>query len=136
MGPVQENLMPPQKTRAIEPGCLRSNVHLEPGGECKLHPHFQTLAIRSIIQSQHRAMGSGNKVVAANEKDTVVIQRRCLRAARAIQPEETLTREMIAVLRPATPGAIMPYEIEAVIGTRALVPIAAGQELRWTMLGA
>ena len=43
---------------------------------------------------------------------------------------------MITVLRPATPGAIMPYEIESVLGTRALVSIAAGQELRWTMLGA
>ncbi len=82
-----------------------------------------------------RAMGSGNKVVAGNEQETVVIQRRCLRAARAIEPGTVLTREMIDVLRPAARGAIMPYEIEAVIGTKARTPIAAGQELRWTMLG-
>ena len=30
-----------------------------------------------------RALGSGNKLVADNERETVVIQRRCLRAARA-----------------------------------------------------
>ena len=41
-------------------------------------------------------------------------------ARRAIsRPARLFTREMIDVLRPATPGAIMPYEIEAVIGTRA-----------------
>ena len=32
-----------------------------------------------------------------------------------IEPGETLTREMISVLRPASRGAIMPYEIEQVV---------------------
>lgn len=82
-----------------------------------------------------RALGSGNKVVAANERETVVIQRRCLRAARAIQAGEVFTRDMIDVLRPAPEHAIMPYDIDSVIGTRALVAIEAGQELRWTLLG-
>jgi len=82
-----------------------------------------------------RALGSADKYVSANEQDTVIVQRRCLRAAREIRAGEVFTREMIAVLRPATPGAIMPYEIEAVIGTRALSDIKAGKELRWTDLG-
>jgi sialic acid synthase SpsE len=82
-----------------------------------------------------RALGSPDKVVAANEKDTVVVQRRCLRAARAIQAGEVLRREMISVLRPATPGAIPPYEIASVLGTRAIAIIPQGKELRWTDLG-
>ena len=83
-----------------------------------------------------RALGSTDKFVAENEQDTVVVQRRCLRAARDIQAGETLTREMIDVLRPATPGAILPYEIEAAIGTRALTDLPFGKELRWTDLGS
>jgi sialic acid synthase SpsE len=83
-----------------------------------------------------RALGSPNKQVAANEQDTVIVQRRCLRAARDIASGETLSRQMIDVLRPATPGAIMPFDLEAVIGTRAICNIAAGDALRWTMLGA
>ncbi|MGA9533274.1 MAG: N-acetylneuraminate synthase family protein, partial [Anaerolineales bacterium] len=51
-----------------------------------------------------RALGSPEKFVAGNERETVVIQRRCLRAAREIKPGEVLTREDIKVLRPATPG--------------------------------
>jgi N-acetylneuraminate synthase len=82
-----------------------------------------------------RALGSAQKFVAGNEQETVVIQRRCLRAAREIGAGEILTRELIAVLRPATRGAIPPYEIEAAVGTRALVEIPAGEALRWTMLG-
>ena len=83
-----------------------------------------------------RALGSPDKFVAGNEQQTAVVQRRCLRAARDIQPGETFTREMIDVLRPATPGAIKPDQIANVLGTRALAFIPAGKELRWTDLGA
>lgn len=82
------------------------------------------------------ALGSPEKRVAENERDTVVVQRRCLRAARPIRAGESLTRGDIDVLRPATPGAILPAEIDAVIGTRALLDIPAGDALRWTSLGA
>jgi len=82
-----------------------------------------------------RALGSANKTIAENEHDTVVVQRRCLRAAQDIKAGQTLTREMIDVLRPATPGAIMPYDIEQVVGRAARKDIPAGQELRWTQLG-
>lgn len=82
-----------------------------------------------------RALGSADKRVADNEQQTVVIQRRCLRASRDIPAGERFTREMIAVLRPAAVGAIRPYEIEAVIGKRALVNLPKGKELRWTDIG-
>ncbi len=82
-----------------------------------------------------RALGSGDKFVAGNETDTVIVQRRCLRAARDIKSGETLTREMIDVLRPATPDAILPPHIPEVVGTRALADIPKGKELRWTDLG-
>ncbi|HLO30456.1 MAG TPA: hypothetical protein VK249_15025 [Anaerolineales bacterium] len=45
------------------------------------------------------------------------------------------TRDMIDVLRPATPGAIKPDQIENVIGTKALHDFKYGQDLRWTDLG-
>ena len=82
-----------------------------------------------------RALGSADKFIAANEQQTAIVQRRCLRAARDIQAGETLTREMIDVLRPAAPGAIQPYEIEAAAGLKALVDIPCGKELRWEELG-
>ena len=82
-----------------------------------------------------RALGSSNKFVAGNEDETVVVQRRCLRAARDIQAGEIFEREMIDVLRPAVKGAVLPYEIPAVIGAKALQDIPAGMELRWTLLG-
>lgn len=82
-----------------------------------------------------RALGSPDKKIADNERETAIVQRRCLRAARPIQRGEVFTRDMIDVLRPATPGAIMPYEIEQVLGKKALVDLPAGKELRWVDLG-
>jgi N-acetylneuraminate synthase len=83
-----------------------------------------------------RALGSADKFIVGNEMDTQVVQRRCLRAAREIKAGETFTREMIDVLRPATPGAIKPDQIENVLGTKALADMPMGKELRWTDLGA
>ncbi len=83
-----------------------------------------------------RSLGSPDKFIAGNEQETAIIQRRCLRAARDIHAGEAFTREMIDVLRPATPGAIKPSEIPEVIGTKAMHDIPAGKELRWTDLGA
>lgn len=81
-----------------------------------------------------RALGGADKFICDNERQTAVVQRRCLRAARDIKAGEVFTREMIDVLRPATTGAIKPDQIEQVIGTKALTDLAYGQELRWTDL--
>jgi sialic acid synthase SpsE len=83
-----------------------------------------------------RALGTADKFIGGNEQETQIVQRRCLRAAREIKAGEVFTREMIDVLRPATPGAIKPDQIPNVIGTRALVDMPLGKELRWTDLGA
>lgn len=88
------------------------------------------------VRILERTFGSSEKFVAANEQDTVIVQRRCLRARRDIQAGEIFDQDMIDILRPATPGGIAPYHIEQVLGTRALVDISFGKELRWTDLGA
>lgn len=90
-----------------------------------------------MVENTHRleqALGSADKVVAGNEVDTVIIQRRCLRAARDIRSGEVMTRQMIDVLRPATPGAILPDQIGKAIGMKALADIPTGKELRWGIL--
>ena len=81
-----------------------------------------------------RAMGSPLKRVADNEKETVYVQRRCLRAARDIKEGEVLAREMIDVLRPAVPGAIQARQMNQVLGTKVVEDIPRGEAFRWEML--
>jgi sialic acid synthase SpsE len=103
------------------------------------HPFSMTPASwREMVdrtRELERALGSADKRIAGNEQQTAIVQRRCLRAARDIQAGEVFTRDMIHVLRPAAPGSIMPYEIQAVLGTQAVREIPFGRELRWTDLG-
>jgi N-acetylneuraminate synthase len=78
------------------------------------------------------ALGSTDKIIVENEQETSVIQRRCVRAARDLKAGEIITRDMLDVLRPATIGAIKPFEVENVIGTKVYIDIPAGKEIRWT----
>jgi sialic acid synthase SpsE len=80
------------------------------------------------------AMGDANKRVAENEGATLVVQRRCLRAARDLDAGVVLTRDMLDVLRPAPAEAIKPYEIEKVLGKRLNCLLKAGDALTWTNL--
>jgi N-acetylneuraminate synthase len=120
--------------RAVEKHFTDDNARQGPD-----HPFSMTPAgWREMVERTREleaAMGSAEKHVAENEVETVIVQRRCLRAARAIGAGEILDRQAIDVLRPATPGAIPPYEIESVVGARVLRDIGAGEALGWRMLG-
>ena len=120
--------------RVIERHFTDSNEREGPDHKFALNPEAWAHMVAET-RLLERALGSADKVITGNEQQTAIVQRRCLRAARQIQAGETFTREMIDVLRPATPGAIKPSEIEAVVGTKAIYDIPAGKELRWTDLG-
>ncbi len=121
--------------RVIERHFTDSNDREGPDHKFAMNPENWARMVEET-RLLERSLGSPDKFVAGNEVQTAVVQRRCLRAGRDIEPGEVLTREMIDVLRPATPGAITPDQVANVIGTRALNFIPAGKELRWTDLGA
>ena len=127
---------------AVALGARAVEKHLtdDNGREGPDHPFSMTPATwRDMVDRTREleaAFGSPEKRVAGNELDTVIVQRRCLRAARDIRAGDRLTRAMIDVLRPSPAGSIPPYELGAVVGTSAIVDIPVGEALRWTMLGA
>jgi sialic acid synthase SpsE len=82
------------------------------------------------------ALGGGDKRVEDNERETVVVQRRCVRSASALPAGTVLERRHLSVLRPATAGAIGAREVAAVIGMQLRSNLSAGNELRWTDLDA
>ncbi len=121
--------------RVIERHFTDSNAREGPDHKFAMNPESWARMVEET-RLLERSLGSPDKFIAANEVHTAIVQRRCLRAARTVRAGEVFTREMIDVLRPATPGAIRPHEISNVIGTRALHGIEQGQDLRWTDLGA
>ena len=80
------------------------------------------------------AMGDANKRIVENEGDTVVIQRRCMRAAQDIKAGDLLSEGMIEALRPAPRDGIFPYELDRLVGMRVAVDVPLGEYFRWGML--
>ena len=80
------------------------------------------------------AIGSPLKTVEENERETVVLQRRCLRAAVNLGPGTILRPEMLEALRPAPSDAVMPFDLPQVVGRTLIHDLPAGEYLRWTML--
>ena len=77
------------------------------------------------------ALGGADKRVEANEMETVVLQRRCLRAATDLKPGDVLDDTTVDVLRPATPGALRPNDLEKIRGRSLRRPLVYGQDITW-----
>ena len=80
------------------------------------------------------ALGSARKFVSANENETVVVQRRCLRAMRDLAAGTVLREDMLEALRPAPRDAIFPYDLSKVLGKKLTCDLPAGERLKWTSI--
>ena len=76
------------------------------------------------------SLGDGNKVIEENELETVVVQRRCIRAKREIRAGETITEEIIEMLRPCPEDGVPPYKLSDLIGKVTKETIKAGEHIR------
>jgi N-acetylneuraminate synthase len=81
------------------------------------------------------ALGDGVKRVEANERETVVVQRRCLRAKRDLPSGHVLTEEDLEPLRPAEPDGLPPYRSGEVVGRSLTADKPAGDAIRPRDLG-
>jgi len=81
-----------------------------------------------------RALGAGIKKVEDNERDTVVIQRRALRASCKLLAGHVLRSEDIEVLRPCPPDAIPPYLKSMVVGKTVREPMEQGDHFTFSKL--
>jgi sialic acid synthase SpsE len=102
------------------------------------HPFSMTPAAwREMVdrtRELENALGEAKKFVAENERDTVVVQRRSIRAATDMPAGQVLGRQHLDILRPAPRDAIFPYDIEKVVGMRLRQAVSAGDYFRWTDL--
>lgn len=80
------------------------------------------------------ALGPGEKRVMDNERETVVLQRRSIRASRPIAVGTEIGRADLTVLRPCPADALPPYWMDEVIGRIAGRDIEAGDCVRLTDL--
>ena len=75
------------------------------------------------------ALGESYKKIEENEKETVILQRRCLRLKHDVNEGEILHESDIEILRPAPLGAFLPYQLGYVIGKKILKDMKKGQAI-------
>jgi len=102
------------------------------------HPFSMTPATwRDMVDRTREleaALGHCAKTIAENERETVIIQRRCIRAARDLPAGTVLDRGSVEVLRPAPAGSIPPYQLPQVTGRKLRRALASGEYLAWPMI--
>jgi len=76
------------------------------------------------------ALGPEQKRVMDNEMQTLSVQRRAVRAARAISRGACINASELIVLRPCPSDALPPYRIDEVVGRTAVRDIAVGECVR------
>jgi sialic acid synthase SpsE len=80
------------------------------------------------------ALGNGIKKIEDNEKETVVVQRRSLRASADLSKAQVIKTGDFVALRPCPVDAMTPVGIEAIVGRTLRRDIPAGDYLRVTDL--
>lgn len=120
--------------RVIERHFTDSNDREGPDHKFAMNPANWAEMVQQV-RILERALGSTDKFVTGSEQETYVLQRRCLRAAREIKAGETFTAEMVEPLRPAAAGALMPWDLDDLVGKQALIDMPYGMDLRWENVG-
>jgi len=86
-------------------------------------------AMVDATQELDYALGNGIKRVEANERATVVVQRRSLCAARDLPAGTVLEADDLIPLRPCPPEAFLPYETDKLIGKTLKAELKHGQSI-------
>ena len=84
------------------------------------------------VREVEAALGDGRKIPVPAERNTAAVARRSLCAARDLPAGTVLAREMVVARRPGT--GLAPALLDAVVGRRLLVPVAAEELLAMSML--
>lgn len=80
------------------------------------------------------AMGDGVKRIEDNEKESLLVQRRCLRIDSAMKEGEIIKEENLISLRPISENGVNPYEKDNFIGKKITTDLGAGEHLTYKMI--
>lgn len=119
--------------RVIEKHFTDDNTREGPDHKFALTPDSWKAMVQAARELE-MALGSAEKLVAENERESLVVQRRCLRASKDIKAGTTITETMVEALRPAPADGIPPYQLDQVVGKKLRRDMLAGQHFSWGIL--
>ena len=79
-----------------------------------------------------RSLGVEVKKVEDNEKETVILQRRSIRANKDLLAGNVICENDLEFLRPCPKDALPPYELKKIIGKKLEKSVKSGDCIKWT----
>ena len=116
--------------RVVEKHFTDNNTRKGPDHKFSMNPSSWKLMVKETRRLE-LALGDGLKKVEENEKETFLVQRRCVRAKHNIKSGTILKKKMLIVLRPNTKRSVQPDEIYNVINRKINKDIQIGEEILW-----
>ena len=114
--------------RVIEKHFTDDNKREGPDNAFAMNPiTWREMVDRS--QELLNALGDGVKRVEENEKDSKIVQRRCLRVNKDCKKGDIIEDKDLISLRPISPGGVDPFKKPEFIGKRIKRSIEAGEHL-------
>ena len=77
------------------------------------------------------SLGGEEKKIERNELETVILQRRAIRASKNLEAGETINEKNIISLRPCPGNGILPYEKEKILNKKIKKNISKGDIIKW-----
>ncbi|MEK9568707.1 MAG: N-acetylneuraminate synthase family protein [Alphaproteobacteria bacterium] len=114
--------------RVVEKHFTDDNERIGPDHKFALNPMDWSEMVKRSRELE-LSLGDGIKRVESNEKETVIIQRRAVRARRKINQGEQITVNMVECLRPCPADALSASDFNCIIGKTAKRDIVAGEHL-------
>lgn len=119
--------------RMVEKHFTDNNNRIGPDHKFSMNPiSWKEMVDRS--RELESSLGDGNKKVERNELETVVLQRRAIRAKVKLNKGDKISYDNLISLRPCPKKGIMPFEIKKIIGKTLKKNIEKGDLIKWTDL--
>ena len=116
--------------RVIEKHFTDDNSRTGPDHKFSMNPKsWIDMVARS--RELESALGDGIKKIEDNELETVVLQRRAIRAKRDLSRGEFISENSVEFLRPCPENAIDPYDLNKILNKKIVSPIIKGDVIRW-----
>lgn len=75
------------------------------------------------------SLGDGVKRIEDNEKQSLIVQRRSIRATKDLAPGDLISTDSFEALRPIPEGGLPPHQLQELTGKKMIKPLQAGEHL-------
>ena len=115
--------------RVIEKHFTDDNSRIGPDHKFAMNPK----TFKAMVESSKRlfkALGSENKVIEENEKESWVVQRRSLYINKHLEKGTMIKKEDLIPLRPIVEQGYQPFELKSVINKKLVRTLEAGDPIK------